>query len=234
LSEIFNVMIMSIKGTKSLYTILKQSKKIHTAMSIPKPRQPVTIEVKEIPKRKPSSEWVKRIYDINLLSELELTEIYEVIKYQGFDRNEILAKLEEKITDPKIVVELILLCSLRGPRAAENVKLRNGRTPKTMGIPASDQKGTSNLSCSRISAATADLAAFYLKKFDVPKRILSSNLPAWLQFPTAGSIKMPDDLRQQHIQFSKEFSRIIGGEFNEQIYSQMMNNSYLDESLKLF
>jgi len=40
--------------------------------------------------------------------------------------------------------------------------------------------------------------------------------------------------REQHIEFSKRFSKIIGGEFNEQIYSQMMQNAYLDDDLHLF
>jgi len=203
-------------------------------MANPKPRT-VVVEVKdEKMKRKPSSEWMKKLYDISLISNEELEDIYETVRYQGFNRDEILMKMEEKIQDTRLIVELIILCSLRGPRQAENTKMRNGKTPKSMGIPASDQKGTTNISCSRISAVTADLAAHYMKKLQVPKRILSSNLPGWLQFPTAGSIRLPVALRDEHVKFSKEFSMIIGGVFNEQIYAQMMNNAYLDENLRLF
>jgi hypothetical protein len=199
-----------------------------------RPRQVVEVKESKLIKKKPSQDWLKRLYDVNLIPDSELAEIYDTIRYQGFDREEMLAIMEEKLNDPKLVAELIILCSLRGPRAAENIKLRNGKTPKSLGIPASDQKGTTNISCSRISASTADLAAFFMKRIGVPKRIFTNELPSWLQFPTAGSIRLPESYRQQHIQFSREFSKLIGGEFNEQIYSQMVANAYLDEKLGLF
>jgi len=182
---------------------------------------------------KDTKAWMNKLYDVSILSDSELLRIYEQIRYVGFDRAEMLSKLEEKIADPRLAMEVVLVCSLRGPRKAEEVKLSNGRTLKSMGIPASDQKGTTNISCQRISAATADLAAWYFKKLQVPKKF-DSELPAWLQFPTAGSIKLPARLRILHKEFSKNFSTRIGGEFNESIYLQMEHNSYLDPKLKLF
>jgi hypothetical protein len=184
--------------------------------------------------KKPNPQWLKSIYDIALITDVELFDIYETIKYQGFDRDELLVKLEEKVNDPKIVIELVILCCLRGPRQAENIKLRNGKTPKQLGVPASDKKGTTDLSCSRISSSLADLGAHYMKRLNINKRVLNTQLPGWLQFPSAGSIKLPQNYRELHIQFSKDFSKVIGGEFNEQIYVQMINNAYLDENLKLF
>lgn len=200
-------------------------------------QQPRKIEAKEdkkIIKKHVSPDWMKKLYDTSLISNEELLDIYETIKYKGFDREVMLIKLEELIGEPKLVAEIIITCSVRGPRQAALIKLRNGRTIQQMGIPASDQKGTENLSCSRIAAATADLAAYYMKKLDVPKRSVSSDLPGWLQFPTAGSIKLPSDLREKHIAFSKSFSIQIGGEFNEQIYAAMMANAYLEPNLHLF
>lgn len=184
-------------------------------------------------KEKKIPDWVKDVYNVNLFTESELNKIYDEIKFIGFDRIEMLTKFAELSISPKLAVEIILVCSLRGPRKAELVKLSNGKTVKQMGIPASDQKGTKNLSCQRISASTADLAAFYFKKLDVPKRI-DSDLPGWLQFPTAGSIKMPADVREKHKAFNRVFSEKIGGEFNENIYNQMVQNAYLDENLNLF
>jgi hypothetical protein len=204
---------------------------------VPAKPKTVIVEVKDekkIVKKHPTPEWLKRLYDPSLITNEELIEIYDTIKYKGFDRETMLVKLEELIGDPKTVAEIIITCSVRGPRQAAVIKLRNGKSISQMGIPASDQKGTENISCSRIAAATADLAAFYMKRLDVPKRLISVDLPGWLQFPTAGSIKMPIDLREKHIQFSKQFSVQIGGLFNEQIYSQMMANAYLDPSLHLF
>jgi len=113
------------------------------------------------------------------------------------------------------------------------VKLRNGKTASEMGIPSSVAPGHNGLSCGRIGAATADLAAFYLKRINVPKRI-DHPLPSWLQFPTAGSIRLPENFRKMHIDFSRKFSPMINGVFNEQIYDQMVRSSYLDAKLKLF
>jgi len=102
-----------------------------------------------------------------------------------------------------------------------------------LGVPASGGQGTKVLTCNKIQAATADLAAFFLKRMNVPKR-LNLPLPGWLQFPSAGGIKLPNDLRDQHVEFSRRFSVLIGGSFQEQIYMQMQANAYLDPRLKLF
>lgn len=185
-------------------------------------------------KHAPSSVWMNEVYDPDLLSDQELLKIYEQVKYKGFDRLEMLLKLEQKVKSAKLVAEIIIACALRGPKKAVDIKLTDGRTIGQHGIPASDQKGTENLSCGRISSSTADLAAFYLKKLQIAPRVLDSRLPAWLQFPTAGAIKLPDDLRALHLDFSKKFSKIIGGEFNESIYSAMINNAYLEPKLRLF
>jgi len=182
---------------------------------------------------KDNKAWVEKLYDGAKISDADLIRLYDSVKYVGFDRKEMLLRIEEKLEDVKLALEAVLICSLRGPRKAEGVKLSNGKTLKQMGIPASDQKGTNQISCQRISAATADLAAALLKKLDVPKRQLS-DLPSWLQFPTAGSIAMPPRYRELHREFSRKFSEQIGGSFNEGIYLQMEHNSYLNPKLNLF
>lgn len=193
-----------------------------------------TEEKKGDEKKKAPVEWLKSVYGVGLLTVDELNEIYETIKYHGFDRESVVNQLAEKIPDPKTAIEVILVCSLRGPQAASQIKLRNGKTLQQMGIPPSGAKGTDIISCQRISAATADIAAFYFKKLNVPKRIFDDPCPAFLQFPGAGSIKMPNDVRALHIEFSRKFSVLIGGSFNESIYNNMIQNSYLDDGLKLF
>jgi len=182
----------------------------------------------------PTLNWINKIYDPNLLKEEELLSIYETVKYQGFDRTLMLMKLEEKVKNPKLAMEIIIACSLRGPLAAAKLKLSDQKTIEQHGIAGSGKKGTEEISCARISAATADIAAFYIKKLGVPPRMMDSELPAWLQFPTAGSIKLPERLRKAHIDFSKKFSVLIGGKFDESIYSQMMANAYLEPKLRLF
>jgi len=180
-----------------------------------------------------NQDWLNSVYDVNLFSNDELLNFYESIRFKGFNRLIILKKLEEWSSDPKLISEAIIVCAIRGPQKASLIPLSNGSSLMEMGIPASGKQGTEELSCNRIASATADLAAFYLKKLNVPKR-LNMSLPGWLQFPTAGSIKLPKEFRTQHIEFSKAFSVTIGGVFNEQIYSQMVNNAYLNDNLKLF
>lgn len=179
------------------------------------------------------SNFVTELYDISKISDDEIKLWNDSYSYKGFERNKILRQLQVKVGDPKTVQQIILICGLLGPQRASQTKLINGRIISSYGIPASGAKGTENISCQRITSATADLCAYLLKRIDCPKR-LNVACPGWLQFPSAGSIKMPDDLRTQHIEFSKLFSTQIGGIFNEQIYQQMVINSYIDENLHLF
>jgi hypothetical protein len=184
--------------------------------------------------KKPTPQWLGSLYSPKLLTIDEITEMYDSIRYIGFNRELMLYKLEQLVPNQKTAVQIIVSCALRGPQAASKLKMKNGKTIQEMGIPGSGKMGTEDLSCQRIASSTADLAAFYLKLLNVPKRINSSECPAWLQFPTAGSIKLSQTLRSQHIQFSKEFSVLIGGVFREDIYQQMVDNSYLNTELHLF
>lgn len=181
---------------------------------------------------KKTQDWLTGLYQLDLFTQDELVQFYDLIKYQGYNRDEVIAELQVKVPDKKLVVQIIIACAVRGPVKAYECKLSNGRTIGEMGIMRGS-KGKKGLTCGRISAATADLAAFYLKKLSFPKR-LNLALPGWLQFPSAGAIKLPRILREQHLEFAKEFSKRIGGEHNEQIYSQMEENSYYNENLSLF
>jgi len=179
-----------------------------------------------------TQDWLTGLYQLDLFSQEELLQFYDTIKYQGFNRDEVIAELQLKVPDKKLVAQIIIACAVRGPVKAYDCKLSNGRTIAEMGI-LRGSKGKKGLTCGRIGAATADLAAFYLKKLSFPKR-LNVALPGWLQFPAAGSIKLPKNLREQHLEFAKEFSKRIGGEHNEQIYAQMEENAYYNENLALF
>lgn len=184
--------------------------------------------------KKPNPQWLTNLYNPKLFSAEELAEIYDSVRYTAFDRTLMLFKIEKMVGDVKIAVQLIIACALRGPQAASRIKLKNGKTPSEMGIPGSGKMGTEDLSCQRIAASTADLAAFYLKALNVPKRLPQLACPGWLQFPSAGSIKLPQNLRDQQREFSSSFSLRIGGTFREEIYENMVANAYLDENLSLF
>jgi hypothetical protein len=180
-------------------------------------------------------DWVNNLYiACAKITDEELLIYYDLLKYQGFDRDEVLRDLMKAGLQKNLMVEAILVCALRGPKAASIVTLSDGKSLASRGIKASGAKGGKGLTCARITSATADIAAFFLKRVKVPKRISSADCPSWLQFPSAGSIKMPESYRKQHIEFSKLFSRVIGGSFNEQIYQAMIDNSYLDDRLNLF
>jgi len=176
------------------------------------------------------SNWVDTLYQTEVKEELKVW--YDAYSYQGFDRNNVLREMM-KLGDTKLVAEIIVALALRGPVKGSDLKLSNGKTIQQIGIIVSNGKGSKKLSANKIIAATADLAAFYLKSLNVPKRV-SSDLPGWLQFPSAGSIDMPENLRKLHKEFSEKFSKQIKGEFNEGIYEQMVRNAYLDKRLKLF
>jgi len=172
-----------------------------------------------------------RLYAEAIISDEDLMSLYDEIRYHGFDRGEVFAELESKVPDTKLAMYIVLTCALNGPQRAAQTKLPNGKTPADYGIPASGMQWKRGISCQRITAATADLAAFLMKRLKVPKR-LNHDCPGWLQFPSAGSITMPPYLRQLQMDFSQRFSSVIGGTFNESIYMQMVNNSYLRAELK--
>jgi len=179
--------------------------------------------------------WYKSIFDLKTITKSDLKDIYEIIKYKGFNREQTLKLMRELVgDDQKLFSEIVLVCAVRGPQQAAITPLSNGSRLVDMGIPASGVKGTDAISCSRIGAATADLAAYMMKQINVDKRIPDHPLPGWLQFPQAGSLKLPEQFRVWHEDFSRKFSIIIGGVFNEQIYKTMMSNSYLREDLQLF
>jgi hypothetical protein len=189
-----------------------------------------------VPEEKKSSlkEWITEVYNIDMYPEEQIEAWNEMFSYKGFNRDDVLKQLHAVTgNNRQLTVELIIVSTMRGPQAASRIKLSNGKTPIEMNIPASGGQGTKTLTLNKIQAATADLAAYFMKKMNIPKR-LNMELPGWLQFPSAGSIRLPRALREQHIEFSKRFSTQIGGTFQEQIYMQMETNAYLDERLRLF
>ena len=178
--------------------------------------------------------WLNSLYDVSSDDANFLNGMWDNFSYKGFNRDEVLKQLHS-ITkeDRRLAIEIIVATALRGPQSASQLKLSNGRTPKEMNIAASGGQGSKKLTLNKIQASTADLAAYYLKKMKAPKR-LNVECPAWLQFPSAASITMPKELRDLHRSFSEKFSLQIGGNFQEQIYFQMEQNSYINADLHLF
>jgi hypothetical protein len=194
----------------------------------PKPQKQVEVKIDDS-----IQSFLKDLYDVNSVSNEDLIYMMDHFMYKGFNREQVLKQMQQTIKDPKIAMQVIVAVAVAGPKRASNLKMTNGLTPNQMNIPSSGGKGNEKLTLSKILAATADLAAFFLKKLNVPKRI-QVECPGWLQFPSAGSIKLPDEIRSQHIEFARKFSPLIKGSFDENIYYQMQTNSYLDPTLGLF
>jgi len=195
----------------------------------------VPAAVRDVPdvKNEDLQTWVNGLYDTISLTDEDVKAMWESFSYKGFNRIEVLKQMRVAIPDQRIAIQAVVAIALRGPQQGSKLKLSNGKSLLEMGIPASGGQGTKILTCNKIQAATADLAAHFLKRMNAPKR-LNLPLPGWLQFPSAGGIKLPAEYREQHIEFSRRFSALIGGVFQEQIYMQMEANSYLDPRLRLF
>jgi len=199
-------------------------------------------ELKEIKGDKEGfRKWVEDLY-VNLLTDEDLKVSYEAFKFIGFNRDEVMEQIYQTFKEIHIVSEVVVAIALRGPVAANNLRLSNGRSISSYGIAPNGGRRNKLLTGNKIQAATADLAAFYLKKLNIPKRISSLLCPSWLQFPSAGSLPLDGILRQQHLEFAIQFSKLITqgpntvgnavGGFNQQIYDQMVNNTYCDDRLR--
>jgi len=192
----------------------------------------ILVDVPEI-KEEQVQAFLNSLYDITKITKEELASMYEIVRYKGFDRMDVIKQMAVFFKDTKLATEVILAVAIQGPQRACRTKLSIGQTPASLGLPASGGQGTKVLTLNKILSATADQAAWCMKQLNVPKR-MNMELPGWLQFPSAGSIKMPENYRALHMEFSRRFSQLIGGVFNEQIYMTMQANAYLDERLKLF
>jgi hypothetical protein len=207
---------------------LKVSKEIKESIS--SKSNPINVKIID---EKKVEEWRQTLYEA--IPSNEIIQQWSIMyKYAGFDRIEVLNKMMELKLPINTISEIIVVCAMRGPQRASSTMISDNMTIASHGIPGSGQKGTKGLSCARITAATADLAAFYLKRMNFPKRLKKHDCPGWLQFPSAGSIKLPDTLRSLHRDFSIKFSPMIGGVFSEDIYDQMVENAYYDNKLNLF
>lgn len=132
------------------------------------------------------------------VSEEDLTQMFDVIKYTEIDRSTVLKQL---------VIQIEMECAMPRPSRASRTVLLNGGTLSMMNISASGGKGKLTLTCYRITVATVDLAAYYMKRLNIPKKFNMPSL-AWPQFPSAVLIIMSEELRSSHRQFSVMFSKV--------------------------
>lgn len=173
----------------------------------------------------------KELFDLIIggVDALDLEAIYEQIKYQGFNRGDYL-KAALKVMSPSTMIKVAMIGAVRGsnfkkisssPNIPADVKMLmdNGVI-----INAKATK-TSDVTITRCTAALPQWSSYSLLKAGVPARLSKSDLPACLQFPAAGSLPMSRKVRIAHIEFSAQFSRLIGGVFKTTIYKAMYNDT---------
>jgi len=173
----------------------------------------------------------KQLFDlINAgVESLDLSAVYEQIRYQGFNRSDYL-KAALKVMSPSTMIKVAMLGAVRGSnfkKIAESTTLPQDVKVLMDNGTILDKKAkkTSDVTITRCTAALPQWSAFALLKASVPARISKSTLPACLQFPAAGSLPMSKDVRVMHIKFSSMFSKLINGAFKATIYKAMYNDT---------
>jgi len=173
----------------------------------------------------------KQLFDLiaGAVDTLDLSAVYEQIRYQGFNRSDFL-KAALKVMSASTMIKVAMLGAVRGSnfkKIAESATL----PPDVKGLMDNgvilDKKAkkTSDVTITRCTAALPQWSSYALLKAQVPPRISKSTLPACLQFPAAGSLPMSKEVRVQHIKFSSMFSKLINGSFKATIYKAMYNDT---------
>lgn len=173
----------------------------------------------------------KMLQYLNDISENLVKEIYDAIAYTGFNRDVIINELEAKKATAEIVATISLIGSVRGGKKESLKDLKIKKEVATfISSYIQDHRIKGNpksLTILRITACFPHVAAYMMLKAGVPKKISTSELPAFLQFPAAGSLPLKSEYRELHKQFCIDFSKVIKGEFNESIYSSMSSNTIM-------
>jgi hypothetical protein len=160
--------------------------------------------------------------------EFDAASFIDSIKYQGFNRDEFINSAMQRIS-PHQMVRLALIGSIRGAnfekisKGSSSIEADILELVKT-GTVMRKAKRSTDITILRCSAAIPQWTAYFMGTSGVPKKFGSLPCPSTLQFSAAGALPMSATVRAQHVQFAIHFSRVIGGEFNENIYMAMVNN----------
>lgn len=162
------------------------------------------------------------------------------IKYQGFNREEYIKSSLAKITVHQLL-RLALIGAIRGANMEKIIKGSKQMDADLVqivkdNIVVRSARRSDDITILRCTAAIPQWVAYFMGQSAVVKKFQLA-CPACLQFPAAGSLPMSPRIRSLHVQFAIHFSRVIGGDFNENIYMAMFNNqislSEISDELKL-
>lgn len=170
--------------------------------------------------RNSDPDFVYQLYERSSMN--EVIEIYEAVKYKGFNRDLTLRQMSIIFKEnPKDLIHLLIAIAIRGPVIAHTVKLPSGKTARDYEIPISLPR-TDSFSLNKMLAATPDLIAKALATINPPSRF-QTDLPIYFQFPSAAALHL-NTFKLEHRRWSIKFSELIGGQFREELYEQIAAN----------
>lgn len=144
--------------------------------------------------------------------ELSVTDLYEFIRFKGYDKNAIRNYAIVHFGSEAKAVNAALIVVEQGPKKAMANFPSIGILPRT---------GKGRLTVNSLQHAFADEVSKIRLDLKIPKKIEEEECPAELQFSGAISIKMNKKNRQLHKRFSVAFSTRLGGRFNEAMYDSI-------------
>jgi hypothetical protein len=186
-----------------------------------------------------------------IMTEMLIDEFMLEHAYQGFNRNLIRKKAMVKLGS-EAIVKIAGLVAMKGTsnKAIGGIKVPirvtkpNGdlgpavftEIREALEMSATRGNNASMLTPGRICAAFPDLAVICMKLGNVQKK-LDSDLPAYLQFPAAGSLPMSKNLRALHrdfcVLFSSKINKTGENKFSDDIYESMkMNSGFTSDAIE--
>jgi hypothetical protein len=150
--------------------------------------------------------------------DMDLQDFKENMSYSGFDKERI-AKMAASRLGAMRTSKLVFLAAMRGTNLRKIVDrsvsldgdVKECYEKKKI---LSNGTGPDDLTMGRLIAVFPEIAAYYMIKCNVPKKLSSEPCPAALQFPGAAALPMSQDIRVKHISFSFSFSKLISSDGN--------------------
>jgi hypothetical protein len=161
--------------------------------------------------------------------EYSSAELYDIIRYEGFEPESYLRAMRAKGFTIKEMVIIAFTGAVRGNAIDKfsDKLVRAGVSANKINLlkRSTRQSKADDLSINRTTSALAPYASYLLKVHGVPGK-MTHELPACLQFPAAGALPLNEAHRIAHKDWSIKFSALIGGTFNEQIYNTMESRRF--------
>jgi len=195
----------------------------HSTLGVGNPNAPLFYKT-EI--KTESLEDFQRILDSTTL---DLSAFKSDMAYAGFDKDRF-GRLAAARLGGFRTVKLVVLAGMRGTNLRKilekSVKVDSDvKECFDKSLILSNGTGPDDLTMGRLIAVFPEIAVFYLEKHKVGRKIISCACPASIQFPAAAGLPMSPTVRQQHVEFCREFSKMISKDkkFDPKFYRAAFN-----------